>query len=206
MDREDAEEYTQALGQVVAGGWRQVALGKRLGVPAALGIGVDEWVQGRLGGYARLSIPERREAVAELTGEGMSGRQVAEVLGVAESTVRADKRPGAQNHAPSLSDPAPEGGSAAVPAQNHAPAPSAERDLQAEHVAELAEQNVKVSRSKALLRVSKAMVAVVDLGQREEEAMIHDRDGDWEEQLAASERCLARLRDAIKPSGLRRIK
>jgi hypothetical protein len=43
--------------------------GERLGVLASLGITLDEWVQGRLGGYVRLSIPERREAVAELTAE-----------------------------------------------------------------------------------------------------------------------------------------
>jgi hypothetical protein len=31
--------------------------GERLGVPASLGIALDEWVQARLGGYVRLSIP-----------------------------------------------------------------------------------------------------------------------------------------------------
>ena len=60
MNRVDAEEYTQALGQVVAGGWRQVALGHRLGVPAALGISTSEWVEERLGGYVRLSLDDRR--------------------------------------------------------------------------------------------------------------------------------------------------
>jgi len=88
---EDAEEYTQALGQVVAGGWRQVALGRRLGVPEALGLTTAEWVQDRLGGYVRLSIPERREAVAELTEEGLSTREAAEVLGVGKSTVADDR-------------------------------------------------------------------------------------------------------------------
>jgi hypothetical protein len=86
----DAEEYTQALGQVVAGGWRQVALGERLGVPAALGLSTEEWVQQRLGGYVRLSIPKRREAVAELTDEGMSTREIGDVLGVDHATVARD--------------------------------------------------------------------------------------------------------------------
>jgi hypothetical protein len=46
----------------------------------------------RLGGYIRLSIEERREAVAELTeGEGLSNREAAEVLGIGEATVRRDK-------------------------------------------------------------------------------------------------------------------
>lgn len=87
MRRGDAEEYTQALGQIVAGGWRQVALGERLGVPQALGLTTREWVEQRLGGYARLSISERREAVAELSEEGMTQRQVAAVLGVSQPTV-----------------------------------------------------------------------------------------------------------------------
>lgn len=100
MNPADAEEYTQALGQVVAGGWRQVALGKRLGVPQALGISVEEWVDGRLGGYVRLSIPERREAVAELAEEGMSNVEIGDVLGVDEGTVRNDKKAASEDSEP----------------------------------------------------------------------------------------------------------
>jgi len=91
---EDAEEYTQALGQVVAGGWRQIALGKRLGVPQALGLTVREWVETRLGGYVRMSIEERRQAVLELAEEGHSQREIAEVLGVSKTTVDRDLDPG----------------------------------------------------------------------------------------------------------------
>lgn len=98
MERGDAEEYTQALGQIGSGWWRQIALGQRLGVPEALGLTTDEWVTSRLGGYIRLSIPERREAAKELTapvddgGQGMSQREAAAVLGVANSTVSSDLR------------------------------------------------------------------------------------------------------------------
>jgi site-specific DNA-methyltransferase (cytosine-N4-specific) len=98
MTAEDAEEYTQALGLVMAGGWRQIALGRRMGVPDALGLTVQQWVDDRLGGYVRLSLKERpyemKEAVKELTkpveagGEGLSTRQAAEVLGVSHTTVR----------------------------------------------------------------------------------------------------------------------
>jgi hypothetical protein len=104
MNPEDAEEYTQALGQVVAGGWRQIALGQRLGVPYALGLTLEQWVEQRLGGYIRLSIPDRREAVKKLIapvedgGEGLSNRQAATILGVAERTIRNDR--GAENSAP----------------------------------------------------------------------------------------------------------
>ena len=90
IETADAEEYTQALGQVCAGGYRQVALGERLGVPKALGLTTEEWVEDRLGGYVRLSIPERRQAVAELSEEGMSTREIGDVLGVDHSTVVRD--------------------------------------------------------------------------------------------------------------------
>lgn len=59
-------------------------------MPEALGLSTREWVDERLGGYVRLSIPERREAVAELTAEGMSTRGIADILGVGQSTVDRD--------------------------------------------------------------------------------------------------------------------
>lgn len=93
MEIEDAEEYTQALGQVSAGGWRQILLGVKLGVPDTLGLSTEEWVNGRLGGYVRLSLPDRREAAAELAAEGKSVREAAEILGVSRETVRRDLKP-----------------------------------------------------------------------------------------------------------------
>jgi hypothetical protein len=96
MKQQDAEEFTQALGQIVAGSWRQIALAQRLGVPKALGLSVEQWVQDRLGGYIKLSVSERREAVQELKKEGHSNRDVAAIVGVDEATVR---RHGAANDA-----------------------------------------------------------------------------------------------------------
>ncbi|MGH8534080.1 MAG: helix-turn-helix domain-containing protein [Gammaproteobacteria bacterium] len=90
MKKEDAEEFTQSFGQIVAGSWRQVALAKRLGVPKALGLTLEDWVQEKLGGYIRLAILERREAVVELSAEGMSQREIGEMLGVDERTIRRD--------------------------------------------------------------------------------------------------------------------
>jgi DNA-binding CsgD family transcriptional regulator len=92
MERKDAEEFTEALGMIAAGGWRQAALGERLGVPQALGLTTQEWIQERLGGYLKLSVTHRREAVAELTEEGMSKDSIAEVLGASEATVKRDRR------------------------------------------------------------------------------------------------------------------
>ncbi len=90
ISAEDAEEYTAALGQSLGGGWRHTHLGVRMGVPQALGMTTDAWVRERLGGYMRLSIEERREAVAELAGEGLSQREIAAVVGVGSATVNRD--------------------------------------------------------------------------------------------------------------------
>lgn len=100
MDREAAEEYTDSLGQIFAGSWRQVLWAREQGIPQALGLSVDEWVRVRLGGHVKLSIPERREAVKELTapveegGKGLTTREAAEVLGVSHPTVVRDTRDG----------------------------------------------------------------------------------------------------------------
>jgi len=100
----DAEEYTDALAQVFTGSYRLVLQAKRLGVPAALGMSLSDWVRERLGGYVRMSIEDRREAVAELTdGEGLSNVKAAEVLGVDEATVRRD-RDGSANAEPATGE------------------------------------------------------------------------------------------------------
>ena len=107
MNRSDAEEYTQSLGQIATGSYRQIVLASRLGVPDALGLTTEEWVKGRLGGYIRMSKPDRVEAVLELVADGMSNRAIAEVIGVDEGTVRGDKR--AENSA-GEADPTRESG------------------------------------------------------------------------------------------------
>src|SRR3989304_3016827 len=81
--REESEEFSQALGQSLTGGFRLILWADRQGIPQALGLSIPEWTQQSLGGPIRLSIDERRKAVAELTeGEGLSNRQAADVLGV----------------------------------------------------------------------------------------------------------------------------
>lgn len=90
MKPEDAEEYTQSVGQVIAGGWRQIALGQRLGVPQALKLTTEQWVNGRLGGYVKYSVEERKAAVQELAADGRSERDIKGVLGVNRKTVRQD--------------------------------------------------------------------------------------------------------------------
>ena len=90
MTPDDAEEYTQSLGQIVAGSWQQISLAKRLGVPKALGLTTEQWVQDRLGGYVRMSVADRREAVAELSQKGHSVREIAEITGASKSAVGRD--------------------------------------------------------------------------------------------------------------------
>jgi capsular polysaccharide biosynthesis protein len=65
MNPEDAEEYTKGLGQIVAGVRRQMEEGARLGVPEALGLSANEWMDARLGGSPGASSPEQAESVAE---------------------------------------------------------------------------------------------------------------------------------------------
>src|SRR5690606_37841739 len=83
--------------------WRQIAWGAKNGVHEALGLSLEEWREKRLGGLVLKSIPERREAVAELVWEeGFSRREVAAILGVDEKTVRNDLR--ADSSAPPVKD------------------------------------------------------------------------------------------------------
>jgi len=56
MNRDDAEEFTQSLGKIIGGGWRQIAWADRMGIPEALGLSTQDWVERRLGGYVRLSV------------------------------------------------------------------------------------------------------------------------------------------------------
>ncbi len=104
MTPESAEEYTQSLGQIAAGTWRQIAWAEKEGVPQALGMTIQEWVQERLGGYVRLSVEERHGAVRELEADGLSQRKIAGVLGVAPKTVRKDQ---AEDKSPPDADKTP---------------------------------------------------------------------------------------------------
>lgn len=90
MSRAEAEQFTSALGQIHAGGWQLSIQAWRLGVPQALGLTHEQWVTDALGGYVRLAVPERREAVKELAEDGLSQRQIADVLGVSHKTVDRD--------------------------------------------------------------------------------------------------------------------
>ena len=93
MDRASAEEYSDSLGQIGAGWWRQVAWADKQGIPLMLGLSTRSWVQKYVGGHLRMALEDRRAAVLELTEQGMSQRHIADVLGVGPTTVRRDQGP-----------------------------------------------------------------------------------------------------------------
>lgn len=96
MDATAAQEFSESFGMIGAGWWRQIAWAKQQGIPDALGMTTRDWVEHYVGGWARLAIEDRREAVLELVaapdegGLGLSQRDAAEVLGVHEATISRD--------------------------------------------------------------------------------------------------------------------
>ncbi len=90
LTHEVAEEYTQSLSQIFAGSYRQILWAQQQCIPQALGLTTEEWVTQKLGGYVRMQVPDRRNAVKELTDEGFSTRKIAEVVGVSHVTVADD--------------------------------------------------------------------------------------------------------------------
>jgi len=90
ISRADAKEYTETLGTHLGASWRQIHLGQRMGVPSALGLTTREWVENHLGGYVRLAVSDRKEAVAALMSDDATIREIADVVGVGKSTVARD--------------------------------------------------------------------------------------------------------------------
>jgi phage N-6-adenine-methyltransferase len=114
MEQPQALEWSESLAQIGAGWWRLNALAFEMGVPESLGLERREWAE-LYHPYLRIPIPDRREAVAELTEEGYSQREIADALGVDDRTVGRDL---AANAAPA-DDDAP--AIAEEPAANAAP-------------------------------------------------------------------------------------
>lgn len=137
--REHAEEWTQAQAQVLGGSWRMIKLAVTLGVPAALDMTTEEWVRQRLGGYIRLEIEERRDAARQLTADGHSQRETADILGVNPSTVNDDLQGGRKRvgyPTPEPASTAPDQGKAAGPVGYPTPpGPPAEEAPAPPHVA-----------------------------------------------------------------------
>ena len=87
LTAEAAWEYTESLGQIGEGWWRQLSWGVRQGMPAALGMTTQQWAYRCIGSHARVTLAELPEAARELTSDGHSQREAAAILGVNQSQV-----------------------------------------------------------------------------------------------------------------------
>lgn len=87
---EAAEEFSDNLALVMQGTFGLMEWGSEHGIAAALGLSREEWVQRKFNGPVRLSIAERRQVVSALSADGLSQRQIADVVGVDASTVNRD--------------------------------------------------------------------------------------------------------------------
>ena len=94
LNKEDAEELIATWSQHQVASFRQYELFHRMKVHEVLGFStLKELIEARLGGYIRLTSTQRLEAVKELEAQGYTrNTDIAQILGVDESTVRADKR------------------------------------------------------------------------------------------------------------------
>jgi hypothetical protein len=198
----EAEEFTQALGQVFSGGWRLILHARQQGIPQALGMSTPQWVESRLGGYVRMAVEERREAAKELTsppaegGQGLSQREAADVLGVNEKTVRNDLKPEpAENAAPPL-EPLPEPTNDPIPpqlddapglgddepdpepAENAAPVPDPA-------VADFIDSSPDVQRARYLHEFFKALCRSDDFMEFDPAELGHTADKEVAESLAS---------------------
>jgi len=114
LSQADAEEYTASLGQIGGGLWRQILWAVKHGVPQALSLSTRQWVTERLGGYVTLAIDERVEIVKQLDMEGLSQRQIGDIVGVDQATVSRDLNPPDAN-ASNTGEPGPQSDANASP-------------------------------------------------------------------------------------------
>lgn len=152
LTADDAREYSESLGRITEGWWRLLAWSFRQGIPESLDMTRKEWAE-TYHGYLKLPIPERREAVAELAGEGMNNYEIADALGVAEKTVRNDQKPEADNSALATSDQA-------EPQVSDSPA-EPEADKSAPTWAEQEEAQAKADKEAAVKRIADGLQAIV---------------------------------------------
>jgi hypothetical protein len=74
----------------IAASAEEISKDRAATVSSAAGLSTEQWVKERLGGYIKLAVPDRREAVANLAAEGHSTREIGEILGVSKDTAARD--------------------------------------------------------------------------------------------------------------------
>lgn len=91
LSADEAREYSSSLAKAATGDYELMDFAiNTLDVPGALGMEPTDWADS-IGGYIRMSIEDRREAVEELLAEGRSRTQIATILGISTQTVTRDK-------------------------------------------------------------------------------------------------------------------
>lgn len=101
ISKENAEEYSQTLAQHMCADWRQIELADALGIWQALGFkSIGNWVEAYVGGYMKLTVNKRQEAVAELKAKGKTQREIAGITGVDQATVSRDDNANASASVP----------------------------------------------------------------------------------------------------------
>jgi len=104
MTADDAAEWSEAIGQVNTGGWRQVVLAVKMGVPQELGLEPAEWAAKYMPELGRVPRKELPEAAKELTDAGLTQREAGAVLGVGQRTIGRAIQPDDESE-PNDSDP-----------------------------------------------------------------------------------------------------
>jgi DNA N-6-adenine-methyltransferase (Dam) len=92
LSEDAAEEFTAALGQVLAGGLRLAEWGQDMGIPAALNLSAEEWAQKKLKGHIMWDDDDERRLVSKhlIVVLGLSSRKAAAIMGVSHQTVLND--------------------------------------------------------------------------------------------------------------------
>ena len=92
LSEDEAREYSASLGKAATGNWELMDFAiHTLRVPESLDMDAGQWVES-IGGYVRMSIEQRRDAVQALLADGKGNAEISRILGIGEWTVMRDKQ------------------------------------------------------------------------------------------------------------------
>ena len=104
---ERAQEFSESLGLIADGFWRQLAWAVESDVPKDMGLSVPEWID-RYRPPVQLEPAHRKAAAQELkeSNPSLSNRAIAAILNVSAPTIAADLAP-PEPEKPQVSEPEP---------------------------------------------------------------------------------------------------